>query len=222
MRVHVLLACAVIATVLLVAATDGLVTITGTGPFEFQAPHQAALLLIRCGLLYFSLSAVRTSTLQSALLAGAFLSSLAVGLAFYPFLLLALLLPLLMGASPDRISAVSMHAALILALVVSTAESLPKKPSLPREESPSAMVDYWLGRQNLYAARWYAIAWANQERVVAGEGTLTLAKLDWELGRVTQARAVLADVLRRPESDEIHARASMLLMQWDALGEGAP
>jgi len=83
------------------------------------------------------------------------------------------------------------------------------------------MVAYWQGRKNPYQARWWALGWTREEAAAPGDAYLTLATLDWDLGRDTQARKVLAKVIERGPLPA-RERAASLQTAWDQARPAPP
>jgi hypothetical protein len=185
-----------------------------TGPFVFQDPGQASLLLVRCGVLFFALCVLRDTPARATMVVVLFLTSLALRDFLVPFLVIVIGLVARAGAV-DRAAAIVLHASLVGALVVATAALLHRPPPVPDPHDPQAMEAYWRARKNPYQARSWALAWSLQEGSAPGDGYLELATIDWELGRDVQARKVLDKILSRSSSARAISRASALRDTWE-------
>ena len=189
-------------------------------PVSFQDAGQAPTVLIRLGVLFFCLDALRRRWPAAVVVIALFVLSLAVRGALYPFVLVA-------GAVTARADVTGRTANAVLLGSTSVAIAALLVPRLvtvqapPDERDPAAMVAYWRARQNPYQARWWAIVWAKQEADRPGNGLLALATLNWELERKPQARRMLTKLLDQPVSDDVRARAEAERAKWDA-AEAAP
>jgi hypothetical protein len=190
-------------------------------PFAFQSPGQPPLLILRCGVLFFSLSVLRQRRLEAAIVALLFLLSLAVSGALYPFVLVAACLAGVRRGADGTAYAV-LAGSLVTAIALLAASHLKTEDGRPSPGDPAAMVAYWQARRNPYEARWWAVAWTQQEMNEPGAAYLALASIDHDLGRDVQARKVLAKVLARPADDATRARAESMHAAWDTLRPAQP
>jgi hypothetical protein len=190
-------------------ATSGLLT-----RFAFQDPGQPPLLVVRCGVLFFALSVLRDAPLRAAIVSLLFVFSLAVCGALYPFLLTCACLVAL-RSDADRTAQTVLYGSLAVAAALSLALYLKLPVLFPDPRDPRGMVAYWRLRRNPYQARSWALVWSQQEKNEPGNAYLTLAAIDWEIGRDAQARKVLAKVALGARSDTVRGLAESLRTRWD-------
>jgi hypothetical protein len=144
---------------------------------------------------------------------GAFVASLAFRAAFASFALLAVVT--FARAFPnakmrERIAAlVAVLAAGAIALAAMT-----KRPAPAPPDDLPGLTTYWLERQNLFEARFWAERWAAAERDRPGNAHFVLAEIDWELGHKEIARMIVADVAMHAQSDAVREKARHLLAKW--------
>jgi len=183
-------------------------------PFTFQEPGQPPLLLLRCGILFFSLYALRNHTTRAFLVVFAFLLSLGVRGALYPYVFLAAGLSLQRLVTSRGVNTV-FYGSVVGAALLLVLPHLRAPPAEPDPRDPAKMVAHWQARKNPYQARWWAVQWAKQEALKPGEGLLTLARLDWQLGRQASARKMLTKLVDHAGSDAAREEALTQLATWD-------
>jgi hypothetical protein len=206
-----------IALVLLTAPELGLALGAPLSSFSFQTRGGPPLLVLRLGVLVFTLSALRDAFWSAGVVIALFVLSLAASCALYPFLIVSVALVALGRASrePGRTEYVVLYGSLLTALALAALPHLRREPIRPDPDDPPRMVTYWQGRQNLYQARWWAVAWSRAETSAPGDAYLTLASIDRQLGRIVQAKKVLAKVIEHPANEDVRRRAELLQATWE-------
>jgi hypothetical protein len=213
-RLRLIVAAVGVVLVLCIARLSGTDATPLLAPFTFHDPGQPPLLIVRCGVLFLALSVLRDAPLRAVVVVMLFLLSLAVRGALYPFLLACACL-----VAPRKEADWTAQTVLYGSLAAAAALGLAvwvKRPEVPPDpRDPRGMVAYWQSRRNPYQARWWALAWTQQERTDPGDAYLALASIDWELGRDAQARKVLAKVFDRASTDIVRERAESVRAVWD-------
>jgi hypothetical protein len=190
--------------------------------FVAQDPGQTRLLVARALVLLAAIVAARGRTARGAIglaLAGAlFLASLAARGLFLLDLVATTAVALDLARARGAMPAPARFVQILVALLVASALVLPALPAHPPAHavpptSATEAVGYWRARGNLHRAHAAALDWANEE-AIPGEGYLTLASVDWDLGDRDRARRVLSKVLARATSDDVRARARELDSRW--------
>lgn len=178
------------------------------------------LLALRVALLFAAwLSLVgRDDRAQRALFAvacGLFVGSLAFASLFAPFVLAVIALEArrLVTATP-RVRVTSGAFAVVAVAATIASSSLAARPPAPVPDDAPRLTVYWIDRENLFEARFWATQWARAEEAQPGDAQIVLARIDWELGHRAEARALLADVVGRGRSEDARRRARAQLESW--------
>jgi len=184
--------------------------------FEPVAGAQGAgtpLVLAGLGALVLAWLSLRTAPRAFAIVAGLFLLSLAARALLVVYFGAVIAAAFAARARLRRDATVVVLActgvAIAVAIVHGAAPAAPAPPQDPRAE-----VEFWRSRDNAWRARGAALAWARAENAAPGEGYVTLAQLDWELGEHEKARRVLGHVIERTHDDELLQRAARLRDAW--------
>ncbi len=162
----------------------------------------------------------RAQRVAFAIACGLFVGSLAIVALFVPFALSALVVcvrHVAVASSRTRFASAIGAIFAISMLVLGSQYSARPAPAPP--EDVAGLTAYWLDRENLFEARFWATQWAGAERERPGEGQLLLARIDWELGHRDAARSLLADVVARAPSPDARRRAATQLATWPSRDE---
>jgi hypothetical protein len=222
-RVRDVIASSVAPSLLAVAISRGAVLVKN--PFASiyaQDPGQDLVIAIMIGV--FALSSFQASRTISVALGILFVASLP----FHGVALVTIAVGMLssrardgnvddaddheVGASPSVASAPVVLAGLVVGIASVFPSSSPSMKEQAPDDPPRA-VEYWRKRENLFRARHVALGWATKEKT-PGEGYLTLAIVDWDLGEREKAQKVLSKVLTRTDDPSVRERAEALTAKW--------
>ena len=183
------------------------------------------LLAARIALLFLAWLALtahddRPQRVAFAITCGLFVGSLAHNVLFVPFAVAALVVCVRwLSIASSRARVASAIGAVVAVASVLVATRFAARPVAAPPEDVAGLTSYWIDRENLFEARFWATQWASAERERPGEGQLLLARIDWELGHRDVARSLLSDVVARAPSADARRRAAAQLATWPSRDE---
>ena len=191
-----------------------------TAAFAAHDGIARVLLAARIGLLFVAWLGLtarddRPQRFAFAIACGLFAGSLAMVGLFAPFVVAAAVASLrALAVATSRVRVTSLLGAVVALAVLVGAARISTRPAPAPPDDVAGLTAYWLDRENLFEARFWATQWASAERERPGEGQLLLARIDWELGHRDVARSLLADVAARAPSPDARRRAVAQLAAW--------
>ncbi|HXX67243.1 MAG TPA: hypothetical protein VEK07_08680 [Polyangiaceae bacterium] len=145
-----------------------------------------------------------------AAVGAAFIASLEARGLLLPFALLSMFA---MARSPRTLAIAAVTVVLCFLAAARPAPSPVIDDLLRADADPVALTRFWSMRDNAYRARFWAARWAAAEHD-PGEGRLALARADWALGHVDEARRLAAQVVAGATDGAARQLASAQLAAW--------